>query len=330
MIATVVFVAFLPYPFRVGGEFIIQPLERSEVRARTDGEVLKLLVEEGDWVTKGQVMARLSNWNQKRDIGIREADVAKGRAELATLVAGPRPEEVKLATQRVIAAGVSVEYANRELDRKRELFSRGAGSEKEIDLAEGRYLEKVSEQEVARAALELVQATALESEIAVAEAVIERDTRDLEFKRLQLEYANIRAVADGQIVTPLQKFSVGTFLPIGGLFAKLEDNRTVFAEIEIPETEIEEVAIGAEVEIKLWSAPWDSVYGTVQRVAPKAEEREFGRIIRVLVEVPNPDGLLATNMTGHGKIAAKERPVWEAFTRAFVRFFKVELWSWLP
>ena len=67
-----------------------------------------------------------------------------------------------------------------------------------------------------------------------------------------------------------------------------------------------------------------------ERLAPLAEEREFGRVVRVSVRVPNPDGRLASNMTGHAKIEVGERPVWEVFSRIVVRFFEVELWSWLP
>ena len=123
---------------------------------------------------------------------------------------------------------------------------------------------------------------------------------------------------------------VGAYLPEGGLFAELEDNRVVFAEIEVPETEIEEVTIGAEVELKLWSDSATSITGIVARIAPKAEERDFGKVLRVTVRVPNEDGKLASGMTGYAKVAAEERPVWEAFSRVIVRFFQVELWSWLP
>ena len=107
-------------------------------------------------------------------------------------------------------------------------------------------------------------------------------------------------------------------------------HRVVIAEVEIPETSIDEVVIGANAELRLWSNPEDSLFGTVQSVAPRAEKRDFGWIIRVEVRVPNPDGKLAANMTGFGKISAAERPTWQAFSQAIVGFFKIELWSWVP
>src|SRR5262249_13593412 len=41
-------VAFLPYPYEAGGDFLVLPSTRVEVRARVDGEVLELLIKEGD------------------------------------------------------------------------------------------------------------------------------------------------------------------------------------------------------------------------------------------------------------------------------------------
>lgn len=324
------YVAFLPYPFEVGGEFVLQPFDRAEVRARTDGEIVEVLVQEGDWVSVDQVLARQSTWDEERDIRVREAEIAKSEAELATLVAGPRQEEISVAEKRIETAVVQVTAAKRELERQQDLLGRGAGADKMVAVEENKYLLALAELEEARAELDLLKAPVHESEVQAAEAAIARDTSDLEYKRLQLEHALIKATADGRVVTPLEQLAVGSFLPVGGLFAEIENSRTVLAEIEVPETDVPEVSLGASAELRLWSSPWESVAGIVRRISPKAEERDFGRIVRVLVEVPNPDERLTPNMTGYAKIVAEERPVWEAFTRSFVRFFEIEVWSWLP
>jgi hypothetical protein len=123
---------------------------------------------------------------------------------------------------------------------------------------------------------------------------------------------------------------VGAYLSTGSLFAEIENNRTVIAEIDLPEITVEEVVLGATAELRLWSEPERSIFGTVHSIAPRAEESEFGPVIRVQVEVPNPDGDLSANMSGFGKISAGERPVWQVFSRAVYRFFTIEVWSWLP
>lgn len=330
MLLALIGVALLPYPFDVGGEFVIQPLDRAEIRTRTDGEITELRVDEGDWVAAGQIMAVLSNWDEKRDIAVREADLARLQAELQSLIEGPTPAEIAVAEQRLATAQIGLEIASSNFERVERLFEAGTITRIQYDDTRGMF--RLAEAGVAEAEanLDLVRAEATPAEIAAARAEIAKHEEDLAFARLKLEQTYVQAVVEGQVVSSMALVPIGTFLPEGGLFAELEDNRTVIAEIEVPETSIDEVGIGAEVELRAWSDTSESFFGTVKRLAPRAEEREFGRIVRVLVEVPNPDGRLAANMTGQGKIEAGIRPVWQVFTRIIVRFFEVELWSWLP
>lgn len=330
LLAGLYYAAIQPYPFTVGGDFIVQPVARTQVRARTDGEITRINVTEGDWVAAGDVLAVLSKWDEERDIAVLEADLSKLRADLETLTAGPRPAEIALAGQELAAATTKVDLARQELERKEQLFASETVSQKALDEAKSQYRLAITERDQAQSRLELLQSSALESEIAAANANIRRKEQELTFSRLQLEHTNIRAGGGGQIVSTMENVSVGTFLKEGDLFAELADNRTVLAEIEVPETEIDEAAIGAQVVLKSWSAPNANIEGTVKRVAPAAEEREFGQVVRVVVEVPNPDGRLTRNMTGFGKVVVDERPAWEVFTRVVIRFVKIEMWSWLP
>ena len=325
-----IYVALLPYEYEVGGDFVVQPIAQSQVRARTDGEITEVLVREGDWVERDQVMAILSNWDEKRDIAVLEAELAGQRANLATLTAGPRPEEVALAEEAVRAAELQIDLARQDLERKTILFDRGAITQTSLETSQGDLKVAEAKREEALAALDLVRTVALQSEVDAAEAAIERTQKSLDFARLQLEQTNIRAVTEGQIVSSLVEVPVGAFLVEGALFALLENNREVIAEIEVPETEIVEVREGAAVELKLWSESDASLWGKVLRIAPRAEERDFGMIVRVSVQVPNPDGILTSNMTGYAKVSAREAPVYEVFTLVIMRFLRIELWSWIP
>lgn len=319
-----------PYAMEVGGEFIIQPLDRAEVRARTDGEIVQVNVEEGDRVAEGAVLAVLSNWDEKRDVAVRRAEIARLEAQLETLIEGPKPSEIAVAEQRVATAQIQLEIAATALERQEQLLEAGVISESRVEDARANHrlaAAKVAEQE---SSLALVSEQATPQEIASAQAEIARNLEDLKFAELKLEQTYIRATVSGQVVSTMTEVPIGTYLPEGGLFAELEDNRTVVAMIEVPETSIEDVRVDARVEMRLWSDTGTSVYGTVKRLAPRAEEREFGRVVRVNVEVPNPDGKLNGNMTGQAKIDAGVFPAWVVFTRLIVRFFDVEVWSWLP
>ncbi|MEM1373519.1 MAG: HlyD family efflux transporter periplasmic adaptor subunit [Pseudomonadota bacterium] len=324
------YVAFLPYQYEVGGEFTIQSNQQTQVRARTTGEIIELNVSEGDWVEKDQVLAVLSNWDEERDVAVRRADLNALKANLETLKSGAKPEEIALAEEQVRIAEVQVSIAQEDLDRREKLFESGTISATARDDSANALSVAQAGLEAARASLALVRTGARESEIDALEAAIERGQEELEFSELTYDQTFVRAVSDGQIVSSLAEVPVGAFLAEGALFAVLEENRFVKAQIEVPESEITEVEIGAVAELRLWSSADVSLEGVVERIAPVAEEREFGQVVRVIVSLPNPDGLLTSNITGYGKIYAREAPVWEVFTRMIFRFFRIELWSWIP
>ena len=330
VLGVLTWLAFQPYAFEVGGDFVIQPFDRAEARARTDGEITVINVAQGDWVEKDQILAVISNWDEERDVILNETDDVRLRADLATLTQGASPEQINVAEEALRTAEVQVEIAARNLARQETLFASGTIPEKEMLASRDQHDLAIAARNQAQAGLDLVKADASQTEVDAQIAAIARNDEELSFARLMLEYTNVRAPAAGQIVSSMTEVPVGAYLSTGSLFAEIENNRTVIAEIDLPEITVEEVVLGATAELRLWSEPERSIFGTVHSIAPRAEESEFGPVIRVQVEVPNPDGDLSANMSGFGKISAGERPVWQVFSRAVYRFFTIEVWSWLP
>ena len=62
--------------------------------ARTDGEIFKILVNEGDWVEENQQIAQISAWNQEHDVAVDRARLAQAKAKLAQLIEGAKPEAI--------------------------------------------------------------------------------------------------------------------------------------------------------------------------------------------------------------------------------------------
>jgi multidrug efflux pump subunit AcrA (membrane-fusion protein) len=93
-----------------------------------------------------------------------------------------------------------------------------------------------------------------------------------------------------------------------------------------------EFQAGASVRIKIWTYPDRIFTGTVSEIAPAvdSEHENGGEVLKVTTFIDNKDGLLKSGMTGFGKIDGGTKPVIVAFSRAIVRFFLIEVWSWLP
>src|SRR5262245_44536621 len=101
----------------------LEPLERVEVRARLEGELLSVHVREGEFVRPGQVLARFEASEEESAQRSAEADVTAARTELST--------------------------AKWNLEQTRELFKEGAVPERDV---------KAGEQVVAAASARLAAA----------------------------------------------------------------------------------------------------------------------------------------------------------------------------
>lgn len=87
----------------------VVPIRHAALSFATTGIVAQILVEEGDTVEAGTVLARLQNERQVIAIAQAEARVRSSRARLEKLKAGPSPEEVA-------AAQAAVDIARANLD----------------------------------------------------------------------------------------------------------------------------------------------------------------------------------------------------------------------
>lgn len=323
-------VAFLPYTYESGGEAQILPLARGQAVARSDGEIVEMLVREGDAVTEGQALAQLSDWDQLSDVAVAEARLTKARAELRRLEAGARPEEVELARAQLRRAQADVAFRRAEVERARELIASQTVSRATLDRAESEYATAFADLEYARASLALVESGATTEELEIARAEVDRLERELAYNRDELSRTSIRAPIDGYVVTPDLQLRRGDYLREGDLLLEIEQSQTVYAVIAIPEADAAMVVPGQNVRLRVRSGADTELHGTVESVAPVAEDLGFGRIVRATAEFPNEDGSLRSAMTGHAKIEGVEMRVWEAYLRSIRRFIQIDVWSWIP
>mgnify|MGYP001107038765 CR=1 FL=1 len=122
------------------------------------------------------------------------------------------------------------------------------------------------------------------------------------------------------------------------------DTRVIRAEVHVQQEDIAGVELGSPVRVVVWAYPDLTFHGEVVAIAPVANETSDAALgeahltiggsqdlaVRVTTEIPNPDGALKSEMSGYGKIATGHRPVWDVLLRPIIRWFQVEVWSWIP
>jgi len=355
-IPVIVLAIFLiPYPYHAGGGFRCLPVKRAEVRSEVEGLVEAVLVREGEWVEAGQPIARISVRTHERNLKATQARLEEAYSKLALLEAGAKPEEVETALADVRTAETSLSWSGARAARYTELHKQKLVSDQDLenamrqrDIDEARLSEAKSQLELVRSGARREEIEAMLAEIRSYEAMVDD-------YRVDVQRTELNSPIAGRIVTPRVEEMAGTYVKPGqrDLVVEVEDSRVVQAVIEVPEENAPAVRTGATVTLVPWAYFDRSFEGKVISIAPIASTNSDDsssatvydegpspaqvalsnssyQVVRVITEIPNPDGLLKTDMTGYAKIATEDRPVGDVLLRPIVRWFMVQVWYWIP
>ena len=177
-------------------------LRQADLPFNASERVTEVLVQEGDHVKVGQVMARLDPTRMEPQVAKAEADVAAEQQVVNRLHAGSRPEEVSQGRANVLSAQADSANAQRQYDRLIELSRSSAGravSKQDIDSAKAALDVAQAKLAVNRKALDLQVAGPRKEDIAQAEAQLRSDQAQLALLRRQLADMELKAPIDGVV-----------------------------------------------------------------------------------------------------------------------------------
>jgi RND family efflux transporter MFP subunit len=112
-VAVVLILVFFPIPMRLEGDAVVAPAHTVHIQPRQDGVVSSVLVREGQQVTKGTVVAKMENWDERSGLASAEAKYQAAIAEMNRALAG---NDGSLAGQKRAEA----DYWTAEVTRARE------------------------------------------------------------------------------------------------------------------------------------------------------------------------------------------------------------------
>jgi len=152
--------------------------EEVKLGSELDGKLDRVLVEEGDSVKKGQVVAVLRNGDYAARVATARATLAEREAYVERLRNGAREEEKLEAEALLREADAQLATARSERERRRTLLDRGAVSRSEYDFADRDLNTAQARVDAARQRL----------------AVVRTQTRVEDLRRAEAEVAHARAV----------------------------------------------------------------------------------------------------------------------------------------
>ena len=331
LLVCLVLALFIPYPYSAGGDFKVYPARREALSTDTAGIVEAVFFAGGEAVAAGTPVARLASTDLKGEIKVLEAQIQEQQAVVRNLRTLPRPEEVRLAEQLLAVDRTRERFSRDRVPRLEKLQQAGAVSFDELDKARKDHLTDVEQVAQREAELALVKAPITADQIAAAEAKLVSLKEELTRLVSRADRTVLRMPFDGNILTLHLQDKVGLFLDRGAPLAALEDSRSVIVEIAVAESDLRYVEVGAPVRVRPVSFFDDTEFtGKVTLIDRNVTAQSTGNVVKVLASIDNPEGRLRTGMAGKAKIDGVEMPVWKAFTLGIVRFFQIQVWSWLP
>jgi HlyD family secretion protein len=232
-------------PDFVAGPGVVEALsEEIKVSAQIGGRLDQVLVEEGDRVTAGQVLAVIDNRDYRARMASAEAELRLREAELRRVVNGARPQERREAEAALAEADAVVEHTRTEEERSRRLFGEGAVARSELDTADRAARVARARADAARQHVDLLNANPREEDVARAESAVALAKAGLDEARAQYDKTFIRAPIAGVILRRKGKAGESVSTQFESPIVTLADDRIRRVRVDVDEADVAAVAAG--------------------------------------------------------------------------------------
>jgi HlyD family secretion protein len=183
-------------------------LRQVELPFNDNGRIAEVLVQEGDRVRRGQVLARLDTSRLEPQVAQAEGQAAAQRQVVERLHNGSRPEEIAQSRANVESAQADAANARQHFDRLTAVAESSAGgavSKQDVDDSKAALAVAEAKLAVNQKALALALAGPRKEEVAEAEARLRANEAQLALLRQELADAELVAPTDSVVRTRIME-----------------------------------------------------------------------------------------------------------------------------
>ncbi len=257
---------------------VLEGTESTEVVSRLHYEVKELLVQEGDKVKKGQLLAVLDSTDLSQEISLKKSGL--------TLLQ-KQQEEILRDRQ------IEYDNAKKAYDDTKALFDIGAASQTELDEAKDK--------------LDVIPAENGKAVLSAAEKqTLANTNQEISIQASTLDDCQIRSMIDGTVTRVNTK--------VGRFADETEDDKPMFVienvdnlqmKVMVSENDIAKVEVGQQAEITADILDGATVQGEVVRISPTGELKDgttSDRVIPVYISVKEQNDKLIAGITAKATI----------------------------
>jgi HlyD family secretion protein len=229
----------------------------------------QVLVEEGDRVTEGQVLARQQTNRLEAQIREIQAKIAAQQEVVKRFEAGTRPQEIEQARAEVAAARAQVKNTMKSYERIRQTSEAGATSQQALDNIRAQLDVDQAQLTVKEKALNLALEGPRKEDVAAAKNNLETLKASLSLLKIRLADMTLTSPSAGviqnRILEPGEMASANR--PV--VTMALTDPKWVRA--YVPEPDLGRINLGMKAEILSDSFPNQKFEGWIGFISPVAE-----------------------------------------------------------
>ncbi len=259
---------------KVNGTGRIQPRVQVKISADLSARITKLAVQEGQWVEKGALLVEL-----ERDRFLAAVESAEA--------------SVRSAEANAVLVGQTMEQAQRDYARSKELLDRGLESQSAFDTRKTAHQVEVPRH---RSALE---------QVAQARAALKQARDDLSKTRI---YAPMSGTVS-ELNKEAGEMALGSQFQADVILI-IADLREMEAQVDVDENDIVDIKVGQAAEIQVDALPGQTLLGTVREIGSSATASGAGTAeqkteFEIKIGITEPLATLRPGMTATADILTK-------------------------
>jgi multidrug efflux pump subunit AcrA (membrane-fusion protein) len=278
----------------VAGDGMLFPRDQAGVTPKIASPVQRFLVQRGDHVKQGQLLAVLESRDLTAGAAESRAMLAQTEANLRSTTSAQVPEAIVKAQTDVEIAKQTEDAAKKLLDNREKLFQQGALARKLVDDAQVAYAQAHGALLSSEEHLHALQSVGKQEQIKTATSQVEAARSHLQSSQAQVSYSQILSPISGVIAD--RPLYAGEMATPGAPLVTVMDISKVIARANVPQNQSASVKVGQPATITQVDTD-QTVEGRVTVVSPATDPNST--TIQVWVQADNPGEKLKPGTSVH-------------------------------
>lgn len=282
----------------IEADAVLYPINQSSVTSKISAPVKRMLVNRGDHVRAGQLLAELENSDLEAAANESRQQYEQTQAQYQTVTGATVPEDRTKSQADVQTAQQAFDAAKKLYDNRVELQRQGALAQKLVDEAKVAMVQTQSQLETAQRHLETLNQVSQRETVRGAQAQMDAAKAHYENAAAQLSYARITSPINGVVAD--RPVHTGEMASSGSPLVSIVDISQVVARANVPVKEAQTIQVGRPARV---SGPDGDLPGTVFVVSPSVDPNTT--TVEVWIQLANPGERLKPGGTVHVAIVAE-------------------------